>query len=85
MFVQVKVIRLNDVSNAKHHIRTEATKKEMEDGHQLCTFNFTAKWDDSGYYIPLLINYHKTQNNGCPWHSCIAENEDPGIDMILIC
>ena len=34
-------------------------KKEMEDGHHLCTFNFTAKWDDSCYYIPFLNNYQK--------------------------
>ena len=50
MFVQVEVIRLKDVSNAKHHtyLGKSNKKEETEDGHQLCTFNFTVKWDDSG-------------------------------------
>ena len=85
MFVQVEVIRLKDVSNAKHHIGVcrSNKKEETEDRQQLCTFNFTVKWDDSGYHIPLLNNY-QIQNNGCPWHSCIAEKCTARYDFDLL-
>ena len=64
--------------------RRNNKKEEVEDGHQLCTFNFTVKWDDSGYYIPPLNNYQKRNNNGCPWHSCITEEWRAWCDFDLL-
>ena len=46
-------------------------KKGFKGGYQLCPFNFTVKWDDSGYFILLLNNLWRDVNNGCAWwHNC---------------
>ena len=48
-------------------------KKGPKGGCQLCPFNFTAKWDDSGYFIPLLNKFWRDANNGCAWHICVSK------------
>jgi len=45
-------------------------RKGDNEEKKLCPFNFTVKWDDSGYYIPLLTNRRRYSNNGCAWHNC---------------
>lgn len=46
-------------------------RKGDKEHYPLCTFNFTVKWDDYGYYIPLLNQSNRDYNNGCAWHSCV--------------
>ena len=45
-------------------------KGERKANFRLCTFNFTAKLNDFGYYIPLLAYPCQIKNNGCARHSC---------------
>ena len=35
-----------------------------------CTFTFVVRWDQYGYYIPLLNDRLKDHNMGCSWHCC---------------
>jgi hypothetical protein len=48
------------------------TKKRqpMNSHHKSCCFTFVVKWDEYGYYIPLLKTPSGRYNNGCAWHSC---------------
>lgn len=35
-----------------------------------CTFSFVVRWDERGYYIPLLNSEIDRHRLGCGWHSC---------------
>ena len=61
-----KCKRLYRESRTKH-----ATKTRNSAGVHSCTLSFSVKWDDMGYYIPLITSGTKRYNNGCGWHSCI--------------
>ena len=35
-----------------------------------CSLTFVVKWDNAGFYIPLLKSPGCMHNNGCGWHCC---------------
>ena len=51
----------------------EKTKKFHPYNIHSCTFSFVVRWDQFGYYIPLLKNKWGDHNMGCAWHCCDEE------------
>ena len=54
----------------KFKCKASYQKRKGEGESKPCTFNFTVKWDEHGYYINLLSDSRQYCNNGCAWHSC---------------